>query len=1046
MAASLSIGGGSYNDPWDNPGLAHLGEHMVTTTKPLVSLQHSVLAAGGVFSASTGTDQTTFGFEISSHHRDSAHKYLFLFQSTLPLFLSLFKLPKLDLKALTREIAVVDEEHILNTTSAERVVWHGLRLLCSKLHPMRKFSTGNTDTLGSISVTHLKTHLQRYLEQHYVPCNLTLTIKGPQSILHLKKLFKQLISEVLTDQVVQSSTRNVSLFNERDPNIVVIASGLVCKTQLLFSLEPLIPANVIELVVSIIGDESKDSFCHILKIQEQLAESICVYSTSVSAKEKILFVDIEVTRLGLRRLTTIIEWFFAYIEAILAMSSKDLNTLVHEHNEIKEFCFKSAPLPHSSLDECITLSERLQQNVSEELLVRGEWASTNYVSISEQIKAFLTNQISRSSMRVLIVNENLQPAKIFSSQTITPLQDPYYGFEYVLLHTDFARRHSLLSTHKPVISFPIGNLRNFVPSLLTCVDVESNSRTVKTGIPQLWSHTDCGVVYVDQNCGRNLIISLHLDFGFLPQKPAMLVNIEIILAVLGARVKTKLYNLEFFGCEWGIYANVNNKPCLLVTVSGREELAIFALNLIHDEFSSLLESITECLYQETKRARTLLRRKYESYENAKGVKYAFIVSHSLLEEEIVSADIRIRELELADKNSLTEIGKYLASPLSKVSMLFSGDILETSISEVVSSWQETFSGVNGRLNWHGTSLQIPLGLNFVMELESPESDPIAVAFYYIQLGERGLPSMIVLAKLLELVISASAFHNLRTKRNLGYGVLTGLHFLRTQFGVHITVPSSQHTCEYLADQIEEYLEDVGAEIDAMSESDFAALKETLRELRDQELSEESTSNLFANIKPILGSEIQARDADYKCHWDSMNQILNGTFHFGGRNCEETIDWELLKDTDVAAFRRFFREKVAVASAGRSTVIISKPATGLSPEKKRAVLCQMLHRKLAEEKLIIPQSELMTALESCTDLDSLKDLDLSPHFSKAGHAWRYRKFKMKLSLGVALSRLLAPKHAASKYPGKKIVLTQMYDFQRLCLQPYAPDAHTLQRPR
>jgi insulysin len=103
-------------------------------------------AHGGSDNAETGNDQTTFYFDVQpSSLRDALDRFAQFFIS--PLFSP---------SAVSREINAVDAEH---RTNLQDDAWRFNQMLsevADEAHEYHGFGTGNSKTLGSVSVTELR--------------------------------------------------------------------------------------------------------------------------------------------------------------------------------------------------------------------------------------------------------------------------------------------------------------------------------------------------------------------------------------------------------------------------------------------------------------------------------------------------------------------------------------------------------------------------------------------------------------------------------------------------------------------------------------------------------------------------------------------------------------------------------------------------------------------------------------------------------------------------------------------------------------------------
>lgn len=140
-AAALSVGVGSFSDPWDLQGLSHFLEHMLfmgSEKHPDENDYDAFLTAhGGSSNAMTEAEATTFYFDVNP---ESLH-------DALDRFAQFFTSPLIKKDAMEREVEAVNNEFkgVLQSDACRLQ-----QLKCytaQENHPFRKFSWGNKKSL-----------------------------------------------------------------------------------------------------------------------------------------------------------------------------------------------------------------------------------------------------------------------------------------------------------------------------------------------------------------------------------------------------------------------------------------------------------------------------------------------------------------------------------------------------------------------------------------------------------------------------------------------------------------------------------------------------------------------------------------------------------------------------------------------------------------------------------------------------------------------------------------------------------------------------------
>lgn len=185
-AASLVVGTGQIDDPFDMVGLAHFTEHMLflgTEKYPDVSGYSAFITRnGGHNNAYTASDHTNYQFEI----RHEA------FPEALDRFAQFFIAPLFNPDFTTREVNAVHNEAMRHVQSDSRRILNVRRELYDPTSGESKFSTGNKDTLAQADADAVRA----FYESHYSADRMALALTGSVSLNDLEKLAREIFSAI----------------------------------------------------------------------------------------------------------------------------------------------------------------------------------------------------------------------------------------------------------------------------------------------------------------------------------------------------------------------------------------------------------------------------------------------------------------------------------------------------------------------------------------------------------------------------------------------------------------------------------------------------------------------------------------------------------------------------------------------------------------------------------------------------------------------------------------------------------------------------------
>lgn len=436
-SASLCVATGSQNDPPDILGLSHLCEHMLFTgTKEFPDpniYQDLINSSGGQTNAYTTSEKTCFYFEIpsssSKNIKDESYEFELIFDQLLHIFASFFKVPLFDEGYIQDEILSVNDEHNANVGSSDKIFYHAMRLLSHKNHPFSKFGTGNIRTLlnnTKVKNINLRKELISYFKAYYIPENMSLVLRAPQSLNFLQKLalknFNNIPTDIALDQEKISifpnfvtarrnkhtsnrhsanscssdyssssllNVRSTSLeysrnsFNEIELKQNIVDKCLFIKSDIDSRLRIVFPnlSQDQELPhieqykrawVNLLGDESEGSLCEHLIRYENFASSIFAFSQTLTQNESVIILDIKLTKLGEKNIESILISVLRYIhKAILTAPIERAAIYLSEMAMAEKVNYIYLDIHSSPMDETSGFSERLHEEMNPKHFVKG---------------------------------------------------------------------------------------------------------------------------------------------------------------------------------------------------------------------------------------------------------------------------------------------------------------------------------------------------------------------------------------------------------------------------------------------------------------------------------------------------------------------------------------------------------------------------------------------------------------------------------------------------------------------------------------------------
>ena len=308
-AAALDVGVGSYRDPANRQGLAHVLEHMLflgTEKYPDVSDYGNYLKSnGGYNNAFTAGSHTNYHFEI----RHEA------FEGALDRLAQFFIAPLFAPEFTEREMNAVNSE---NQKNLENDMWRTYQLqntLYRTGHPANHFSTGDRNTLGGTT----RDELLAFYRAHYSANRMALAVTGKASLDQLEQWVRKYFSPI------ENRKLNPAPFpaDFLPPKAALrIAKMEPLKDLRQLSLEFPLPATrqfylskPDRLLGFILGYEGEGSLLSQLKA-EGLATSLSAGAGSDAEEFGSFQVSVGLTPDGLQRYPRVLELFFSAVAHI----------------------------------------------------------------------------------------------------------------------------------------------------------------------------------------------------------------------------------------------------------------------------------------------------------------------------------------------------------------------------------------------------------------------------------------------------------------------------------------------------------------------------------------------------------------------------------------------------------------------------------------------------------------------------------------------------------------------------------------------------------
>ncbi|MDE3046035.1 MAG: insulinase family protein [Verrucomicrobiota bacterium] len=354
-SAAVSVGAGSWNDPEEYPGMAHFCEHMLFlgTGKYPDSNEffNNLSNYSGVSNAFTAPDRTVYMFSCKQEG----------FLENLDRFSRFFIDPLFNASNISRELHAIDQEYAKNLENDRWREYMVFKELGNPRHPNRKFSTGNSKTLGGIP----SQALQQWHSKHYAASEMHLFVYSGLPMETLKAQAAAMFTDVPQRKTESAPAYQPITSPEQKGHIVYIKPIQQRQTlSLTWELPPELSDDAsrsADLVAYAISRGQKYSLQERLK-SELLVDGVWASVDDLGGKENRLFsITLELSPKGIEQIDTVVLRCF---ETIAGLQKSGVPvTLFQEKNTVSLLSYE-----YQTRQDAFKMASSIGESISEEPL------------------------------------------------------------------------------------------------------------------------------------------------------------------------------------------------------------------------------------------------------------------------------------------------------------------------------------------------------------------------------------------------------------------------------------------------------------------------------------------------------------------------------------------------------------------------------------------------------------------------------------------------------------------------------------------------------
>ncbi|XAR60816.1 Insulysin [Bertholletia excelsa] len=811
-AAALSVGMGSFSDPFEAQGLAHFLEHMLfmgSAEFPDENEYDSYLSKhGGSSNAYTEAEHTCYHFEVKREFLKGA----------LRRFSQFFISPLVKSEAMEREVLAVDSEfnQVLQNDYCRLQ-----QLQCHTAatgHPFNRFFWGNKKSLVDAMEKgiNLREQILKLYSDNYNAGLMKLVVIGGESLDVLGSWVLELFSRVKKGPPLKQEARTEVPIWKAGKVYRIEAVKDVHTLNLSWTL-PCLRKDYLkkseDYLAHLIGHEGKGSLHFFLKAKG--------WATSISAGvgeegmhrsliSYIFGMSIHLTDSGLEKIFEIIGYVYQYLKLLRQVSPQEW--IFKELQDIGNMEFRFAEEQPQD-DYAADLAENLLVYPPEHVIY-GDYA---YKIWDEEMIKYVLSFFTPENMRVDVISRSFSKSQDFQ-------YEPWFGSRYI--EEDISP--SLMDLWKDPseidISLHLPAKNDFIPCDFTIrgekapsSDALSPRCILDEPLMKLWYKLD----RTFKLPRANTYFRIALKGAYDTLKNFVLTELFILL------LKDELNEVIY-------QASVAKLETSVSLYSDKLELKVYGFN---DKLPVLLSKVlaiaksflpTEDRFKVIKEdmERTLRN------TNMKPLNHSTYLRLQVLCQSCWDVDDK---LHMLNDLSISDLKAFIPELLSQLYIegLCHGNLLEEEAINISNIFQNNFSTqpLQFELRHKECVMCLPAGADLVRDVKvKNKQETNSVLELYFQIEPEGgseTTKLKALADLFDEIVEEPVFNQLRTKEQLGYVVECGPRATYRVMGFCFRVQSSEYNPVYLQQRVDNFVTGLKDLLDELDEESFKNYKSGL---------------------------------------------------------------------------------------------------------------------------------------------------------------------------------------------------------------------------
>ncbi|MCH8054781.1 MAG: insulinase family protein, partial [Deltaproteobacteria bacterium] len=785
-AAALSVGVGSLYDPDEKLGMAHYLEHMLflgTKKYPKVGSYKKYLEENsGGSNAYTGDVVTNYFFQVSHG----------AFEGATDRFSGFFKEPLFDKEYAEREVNAVSSEHDKNKL---RDGWRASRVIdqiSEEGHPIKKFGTGNKETLAGDN----RPALLEFHHRYYAASKMKLAMLSKFSLEVQEEIAEKYFGDIPDRRVtmppispdyrkpLKDRYRLLKVKTIKDRRILTLTFPTI-------RLHDHLESKPEAIVGSVIGYEGRGSLLSKLK-KEGLALGLSAGGGYGHPNLSSFDIKISLTKKGEKEYERVLEIVFAYIQML-------------KQTGIREYTFQEAQTMAQIDFDWKSPEEGARYVASRSGLMQ------NYKLEDVETLPYLFRKFDPEAYKAVLdtLNSGNMLAVLQARSVETDRREKFYGAEYSITEVGGAAFEKLRTPHQ-VASLQYPERNEFIPKHLSLL---------KEG-PQLVRDDDIAKVWFqfDHRFKQPKVdMRLRIETPRVYDTVRNLARSRLYVAAVQEGLNELVYPIQLAGLSYSLSVE---KKGVVLQLGGYSERLTELLRLVAKNLTKI--EIDEQKFNDLKRARI---RSLENRKLSQAYRRAVYYNRLLWLVKQYNEDELLEELKSVTFEEVKEHAKGLYDR-----SFMSGTVYGNWTREKV---RESLEILLGEIK----SKPLPEDERFqqVVEVLEPGEKALMSAkvatnnnalYYTLQIGKMDF-STHAKASMVASIVETDFYKQMRTNQQLGYIVWSFNDRVEDRLFFKMIIQSASYGPFELKKRVEAWLKQSRELFDQLTDDEFERYRKAL---------------------------------------------------------------------------------------------------------------------------------------------------------------------------------------------------------------------------